>query len=397
MRFIALPVSQGDAFYAETDDGFRVLVDGGRARRALPELFRTYVRKNIVDVLVCTHNDADHAEGVIGFLESDLRCKELWLPATWLDALGALPPDPYQTVGYLWDRLQNFRSVRPEAGMREDDLQDAARRALVPQMDVEHLRHMESERQRSYADEDNGPTVLSFALQDVTATLEGHLALLRSPMVCDLMASICWRRYCSYVGLCAATVIKDALRLLKIAGLALHRGIPVRCFLHDPSNATLVSGYPLRPLSGRAVRYLRVVRPQRTADVFFALLWLTRVNRESLVFYLPGETDSPGVLFTADSDLQGVNLGAVASCSIATAPHHGSGDNRDVYTRISEPMVWVRSDGYSTSRPCSEYLNASGRRFCTLCRNSSRPKQAVRMYSRVRRWVSYRTRVCECR
>lgn len=397
MRFIALPVSQGDAFYAETDDGFRVLVDGGRARRALPELFRTYVRKNIVDVLVCTHNDADHAEGVIGFLESGLRCKELWLPATWLDALRALPPDPHQTLGYLWDRLQNFRSVRLEAGMTEDDLQDAAWRALVPEMDVEHLRHIESERQRSYADEDNGPTVLSHALQLVIPALEPHRAFLRWATPWHAAYWVYGPWYGRHAVVPSLRIIKDAVRLIEIAVLALQLGIPVRCFLHDPPNATLVSRYPLRPLSGPAVRYLRVVRHQRTADVFFALAALTTANRQSLVSYLRGDTDPAGVLFTADSDLQGVNLGAVASWSIATAPHHGSGDNRDAYTRISAPMVWVRSDGYSTSRPCSEYLNAAGRRFCTLCRNSSRPKQAVRMYSKVGSWVRYRTAICECR
>lgn len=36
MKFAAIPVSQGDTFYAETVDGCRILIDGGRTRHTFP-------------------------------------------------------------------------------------------------------------------------------------------------------------------------------------------------------------------------------------------------------------------------------------------------------------------------------------------------------------------------
>ncbi len=40
-----------------------------------------------MNVLVCTHNDADHANGILGLLEAGLKCGEVWLPGRWLSAL----------------------------------------------------------------------------------------------------------------------------------------------------------------------------------------------------------------------------------------------------------------------------------------------------------------------
>ncbi len=93
-QFIAIPVAQGDAFYLKRND-FSVLVDGGRSCSAFPMLFRQTTKANGVDILVCTHNDADHANGILGFLKAGLKCNELWLPGRWLTALpGTLKPFP---------------------------------------------------------------------------------------------------------------------------------------------------------------------------------------------------------------------------------------------------------------------------------------------------------------
>ncbi len=394
MKFIALPVTQGDAFYAETDHSFRVLVDGGRSRRGLPDLFRRYTKADRVDVLVCTHNDADHAEGVIGFLESGLHCGELWLPATWLDALNTLPSDAHETLEFLWehflrlgqDRLLGEMEQDKLLGEMEGDVQEAAWRAVFPELQEE--RPLEGGAEEASAAQDAIHHVsLSAALGDVLVAIDKHLRLLSSwPF---------W--YGDERDILFYTVLNDTWRLLKLARLALDQGMPIRCFRHDPRKAASIAGCPLIPLSGRPVRYIPPATPRRTAKDFLRYLALTTVNRKSLVCYLDGGSGQPGVLFTADSDLRDVSLQGVREGSIATAPHHGSRDNRDAYARVCRPMVWVRSDGYSKSRPCSEYLSAPGQRFCTLCRNSGKPKQAVRLYTRTGRWVRRSTRPCQCR
>ena len=66
-KFISIGVRQGDAFYLERG-GKKLLVDGGRSRRGFAEQFERTVGATSVDVLVCTHADADHVNGLIGFL-----------------------------------------------------------------------------------------------------------------------------------------------------------------------------------------------------------------------------------------------------------------------------------------------------------------------------------------
>ncbi len=409
MKFVALPVSQGDAFYAETDEGFRVLVDGGRSRHALPNLFQKYTRSDWVHVLVCTHNDADHAEGVIGFLEAGLRCDELWLPATWLDAILSLPQHASETMKFIMEHLP--RSISSVEFRPEDDSQEVAWRIVFPEfqeMSPLHRREVELpdyegnqeamsfsaavSKRRVVFVEQSESLVSSDLLAETIDALDEHLDLFN---YLSFSTALLWRTW-PRPNRMMHVIFRDTRRLLKLARLALDLGIPLRCFQHDPQHASPLPGYPLHPLSAKVQAYVRPVIQRRTPENFLYRAFLTTVNTESLVFYLNID-DHPGVLFTADSDLKNINLQCVHSGDIVTAPHHGSASNRSVYGRFSQPVIWVRSDSCSRYRPCNEYLSALGRRFCTLCRNSRYQKQAVQLYTRQRRWNPYRTRCCHCR
>ena len=87
-RFVAINVGTGDAFFLERG-GFASLIDGGLAQ-GFPRLFSCATGRHDVDVLVCTHNDADHANGVLEFLNAGFCARECWLPASWLEALKRL-------------------------------------------------------------------------------------------------------------------------------------------------------------------------------------------------------------------------------------------------------------------------------------------------------------------
>jgi len=392
MKFIALPVTQGDAFYAEGEDGFRLLVDGGRSRRALPELFRRYTRSERVDVLVCTHNDADHTEGVIGFLESGLDCQELWLPDTWVAALQSVPLKVRDTLEFLRTHFDKFELDRLPA-KEEGDFQERAWGAVSPEFREEQP---ESRPEKTSAAEyDTSPIFLAPMLGHVLPAIDEHLEVTSWSITRRWRwPCLCW--YGDRRDVLLHTLLKDMRRLLELARLALHRGVPVRCFRYYPFSTASVAGCPLIVLGGKHERCIVPVAPGRVVEVFWHLARLTTVNRKSLVCYLQGRDGHPGVLFTADSDLNGIDLRRVQEWSVATAPHHGSRDNRDAYGRLTKPMVWVRSDGYSRVRPCREYLAAPGKRFCTLCRNSSRPKQAIRLYFRNSSWMPWLTVPCNC-
>ena len=63
-KFISIGVNQGDTFYLERGDK-KILVDGGRSTLGFPLQFERTTGTKEVDVIVCTHADADHINGLI--------------------------------------------------------------------------------------------------------------------------------------------------------------------------------------------------------------------------------------------------------------------------------------------------------------------------------------------
>lgn len=399
-RFIAIPVGQGDAFYLD-DDRFSTLVDGGRSRSTIAALFKTVTRKDGVDVAVCTHNDADHANGILGFIEAGLRCGELWLPGRWL---GALPEVLRPFVDVFAILTENVAEVR-DLGLEQETVGTAAIEAYAKRLHVDV--------------EDDAP-------QEVGAELgeggwpESLVPLLEQPGHWDMVPSawdwpwspddwfLSFFRY--HRGLEPGGVqllwsaIEAAHRIRSIAIEAFHRGIPVRWLEFDVSNPS--GGVKmLRPLNARLIARVRpMVGP------LLSWLALSASNKESLVFWSPPTKTRQGVLFTSDSDLAGVRLPSQLGGAIATAPHHGSEANAASYAAVASAVnpqapsiTWVRSDGRFRSRPGPTYVSIRepARRFCTICRlhgGSSTPKRAVRLFSRAVAWTAHRTTVrCACR
>lgn len=104
-RFVAIPVGQGDAFYLERGET-RILVDGGKSRHGFAQMFRDETGSKGADIVVCTHNDADHANGIIGFLEAGLGKREIWLPGKWLGLLDDVLGNPGDIAIRLLEELK---------------------------------------------------------------------------------------------------------------------------------------------------------------------------------------------------------------------------------------------------------------------------------------------------
>ena len=65
-KIVFLDVGQGDSVFIEDENGFQILIDGGRGNKVLSELSAVmpfYDRS--IDVVVATHGDADHIGGLI--------------------------------------------------------------------------------------------------------------------------------------------------------------------------------------------------------------------------------------------------------------------------------------------------------------------------------------------
>lgn len=295
-RFIALPVGQGDAFYLDRGN-WSVLVDGGRAQSSLGATFQTTTGVGSVDVLVCTHNDADHANGVLGFLESGLGCGEVWLPGRWLGALpGVLRPfaDVFVTLAedVVSEELVNDNEPAPPG--------------VTP---LEHLaeRLRDRPQDREPADgprlgEDGWPEHLHEVLEQAEPWDSDRWPWLGHPE--DWPHPL--HPFPRYLRMGPAGIrllwsaIEAARKIRAIAVAAFHRGIPVLWFEYDVSNPGGGCA-ELGPLNARAIARIRPV-----VGTLLRFLALTVSNKESLVFWSPRTDDFPGVLFSADSDLNNV-------------------------------------------------------------------------------------------
>lgn len=416
-RFVAIPVGQGDAFYLETPSG-SVLVDGGRTISVFADLFARTTGAKRADIVICTHNDADHANGVIGFLEAGLECREVWLPGRWLGVLPhVLNPTP-ETAEALAVQVVRAAEKLPERTREARDVEELFD-IYGDSLAQEPPRHGEERvlppPNVGPAEVTNGwPEALAESLE--RAVWGGWEEELRGPWGW-LPGRVpywwlepppywwqwhIWRVACEDPVACALflAALDAAERIRKIAVAAYHRGVAVRWFEYTAASPQGGTRW-LRPLNAKEVAY---VPPVPTGQLF-DFLALTTANRESLVFWADLD-DCPGVLFTADSDLKDVSLPPNLSGAIITAPHHGSEANARAYSKVrahlggSQPDVtWVRSDGCFRARPGPAYLSAPGRRVCTICRaRGLQPKQAVRLWMRKENWARARgTRLCSCR
>lgn len=399
-RFIAIPVAQGDAFYLERE-GLSVLVDGGRNSSAFPALFQAATGVDHVNVMICTHNDADHANGILGFLEAGLRCDKLWLPGCWLRALPTLL-QPFDGVfDQLLTEVTSNETASSNVGRdRQPNLSPIeiyAERLPVPFSDAS------TSDSGTSVGKDGWPESLLEKLEvaerwDVRFTWP--LALERwngskvywiSRNLVRAQIELLW------------SAIEAAERIRDIATEAFHRGIPVHWFEFNTGQPS--GGYPtLKPVNSKEIATVHFP----TGPSILAWLALTVANRESLVFWSPPATGHPGVLFTADSDLKGAQLPQQLDGCIATAPHHGSEANANAYAVVTTaaaqnaalPIVWVRSDGRYRNRPGSTYLGLASSRFCTICRAPGErwtDTQAVHLYSSGGEWKpNPPSRMCSC-
>ncbi|MDW8242706.1 MAG: MBL fold metallo-hydrolase [Thermogemmata sp.] len=379
-RFIAIPVGQGDAFYLELSEG-SCLVDGGKSRTYFAELFRRCTRKDGVDVLIVTHNDADHASGILGFLEAGLGCHEVWLPGRWAQVLPyalrpweevvALLVEGVEALGNEVRLAEHVDSVFEQYGEQVRNVIEWEEGGQVECDERGWPQEMVASLEKYWLDED---LLVVFPAWYLDQDVYFYVWPWRYPF--DEQRWYLFRE-----------ALVAAARIRQIAMAAFHRGVRVRWFQYSTNPAG--GNQWLRPLSAREIVAVPIVRlrGRSEGEEFFLLLSLTTVNKESLVFWSSPEAGSPGVLFTGDSDLEEVVLPS-AHKPIVTTPHHGSAANAQAYARVQSVIrdaIWIRSDGNYRSRPCPEFLQQS-LRFCTLCRGGTHAKQKVTLFMQRGRW-----------
>lgn len=403
-RLVALGVAQGDAFYLERHregETFRALVDGGGNRAGLPKLLEKVGVKPgelgeapQLDVVVCTHNDFDHANGLIGYFEHSLRAREVWLPGKLRSVLLEMLKSPTEFTRELVD---NIHEQHKEWSALDDTTGEGRLEAygeLLPDASTPENSPITSEPDRgtdASTGEPLGPTDLDGSDGELTDLLTDVPDSAEDPVALWDPGYPKLARY--YFGPAPvsdllAAALDAGKRILKLARTALDAGAALHWFEYD-ATAAPSGGKPglLVPMNARErVR----VRPWKGA---LRELALTLVNRESLVFLSPAaKSHAPAVMFSADSSFEfrlHESLPWSADMTI-TAPHHGSDANKSVPVRINKDApglshTWLRSDRRTKHRPAQWYKRNQNRKFCTLC-NDGLPKCDVALVAQAGVW-----------
>lgn len=370
-QFTAINVGAGDAFYLQRA-AFSVLVDGGQASK-FASRFHKVTGCRGANVVVCTHNDADHANGIVDFFESNFSADECWLPGRWLECLQSLLTEPEVVVSEIARHVNNTHEAEEAS---DEPTQDAE---PIPVDVVSEI--LEQYADRSSAHDAMFPTIVSGPLLMV------HVL----PPMFSVTPTKSQR---------TLELIEAASNIRKIALAAARAGVKIRWF-HPKEPQKPVRNHDLHVLNAGEVDYFRrSSKPARCLE-------LTLMNRESLVLFAPSNDDSAAVLFCADSGLAGVNLPTLSESTLVTAPHHGSSDieNRKAYAHVTaaaqaagDSLIWVRSDralGPAASRPCLEFMSQRYR-LCTNCRGNGGHGQHVRLAAREGTWTFGKNASCKC-
>lgn len=405
-RFIAIDVGVGDAFYLERK-GFSVLVDGGLSTEHFPKLFSDTTGKKAADIVVCTHNDADHTNGIIGFLEIGYKCQEVWLPGRWADCLDGLMQSERDVFNTIVEGAAEFweskEIVRREIAPSFEEIGEDLLRRLNENENNNIGRDTDNEIQTRYSQEDPvdywETTIAEGIDKHIWSSENSHLYrdyIRSAPFLYNRIDFDIWRDWNFWEVVHKAIEAGEKIR--RIAQAAYTNGIPVRWFDYNPAKPEKTLPDNLHVLSaGQIAR----VRPKLS---LFHFLSLTVVNKESLVLYSPPDSDAPGVLFCADSDLENIKM-PIDENDLITVPHHGAEANEDAYDRIRscmslknfDSLIWVRSDSKSRKRPCLAYKNIIGQKFCTVC-TLGPPKRSVRLNGNNNLWRRQKgIRICSCR
>lgn len=362
-RFIALNVGSGDAFYLERRDErgeFSCLVDGGRRKNFVDRFRKVTKRQQVeVEVVVCTHNDSDHVDGLIDFFKNGGKAKECWLPATWMQPLQMMLKDPDLAFKQLC--FADYSEQIPETEDRRDDKEISAE-----WLNMELKKRVDSQHFDEFYP--FFPIVVVFISErsDEDVPIEAE----------DIPV------------IETATIRAD--NILCLATAATRRGAEIRWFYPDEKPQPIEEAHPnLHLINASEVPVIPTI-----SRAFPDLLYLTVKNAYSLVLYSPAG-DGPDVLFSADSGFGSprrqrppVFHPPVGKNMLVTAPHHGSKDceNEEAYHRLKDSdssnfqtLTWVRSGLYQEGKlPGKKYLDQH-RRFCTNCRGCSGDGQDVVM------------------
>jgi len=130
-KFSALPLGSGESFLLETEHAgktWAILVDSGKkSRRVLKDaVLAASPNLRHIDIAICTHQDADHANGFRHFAKewyaNARTIGEYWLPGRWSAALPDILTDPVGFTRRVWAGSRSVAEELSNSGRSEGAL-----------------------------------------------------------------------------------------------------------------------------------------------------------------------------------------------------------------------------------------------------------------------------------
>jgi len=380
-RLIALGVRNGDAFYLEREER-NVLVDGGENQRDLCRLFKDVTGARYVDYLVCTHADADHINGLIGYLkDKSLRCSELWLPSYIGYRIEDILERPEESLAEitkeLRERISDFLKEKDafdilefkEAILRESPRSEESEKTTMTILSEEALRDQSNSMQE---------TLINSLCKSNKVHLESWLIISRRTLLEAVFPSYAEKKHQDRPIMAMKSIALSYVHLFKkmreLIVAALKRGIRIRFF--EFSKHISDGGEPgfLEPVNSFEIVTLSALKKLSAGLSLLQILALSIQNEQSLVFISPKNECLPAALFCADSDLKFYQPIRWSKGMVSTAPHHGSVSNDHAYWRFvveggGLTIIWLRTHHSSVNQLADFLISANGQHvestYCT--------------------------------
>lgn len=362
----ALPIS-GESFLFRRGR-YTVLVDGGYKSNRLAAVLRNHFPElKHIDIVLCTHADKDHAGGLPGLLQDRSFCfGQVWLPGRWVDVLPELIRDPKGFMSGLvqeLDRLSDQYSDRDYDEVEEEDFAEIM--SDLVRQERSRATGVPTERPRPAGDPPGDIPRDQIDRGDEDVDLRATEPLDDPSWFAELREHERGREYDETaqkafksarqsiryrvnrpkrpLGAALATywlsLVETAKAIRGIAKAAIDRDLRIRWFDFIAYSKTGVA-------AGGIPGFLVPINAVEQAPAPLVLSYLARLsptNEASLAFFAPTTARSRGVLFCGDSPLGDGpeyrnsfldNRPKPWGRIVATAPHHGSENNRIAYKHI---------------------------------------------------------------
>ena len=432
MKFTAIGVHEGDSFFLEYDNK-KILVDGGVKQDEVAKyLADNGLSSKFLDVIICTHYDCDHINGIVGLLKNGFDFDELWLPAIEGKIISELgnktTREIISAISQASHIVSGFIKEKEESADRILDMD-------IPCQDVDekHTEHkkksvdVERYEKSQYYEEENIFGVEQQIDKEKDKDLRKSKNFLEHIVSCEM----CFNRLAPFVDIekykklsaedkvvysqiwneMAHDLIK---RIEYIDTSHLYSVWPKVRWLEYEKNLVMnkiSKKYDLYALNSNEVTvglYGGFELSRLLAyEYCMKLHSISPINRKSLVFMFQNEK-YPDVLFNADSNHSFYSYKKVIELkrnSIVTAPHHGSFHNERVYDKIVEhgkpvndsKLIYIRSDKMnSLVRPCERFVDLK-RKYCTICDGEGNVKNVGFEYDSINEDFYVNKHMCTCK